>query len=332
MTEIKHRLIPILFACILLLNCSKSNSNQADDTSISPSNYISKLGKGIDATWVETNTGINSYNVKSVIDFKNKGFSHARLRIHLNLNTNYNHLDKVINDCIDNGLIPILACQADSFEVNPTETNLNDFLLFWQTLAERYKNYSHLLSFNLIVEVSGGLSSQPDKLNEAYEKAVSIIRTTNPKRNIFIAPRKLSDPTYLTELVIPTKGNGYILAEWHFYAAGPSKTNPNKLWTTGTAAEKKLITDKIQLAKNWETQTGIKTWVGAWMPGDYNNGDNYTVAEQLVFGGFMSCELSKAYIPFAINADHKFYDATTNQWISSLQPVVIEILNPSNCP
>ena len=34
------------------------------------------------------------------------------------------------------------------------------------------------------------------------------------------------------------------MAEWHFYASGPDKINEKKLWTTGTDAEKKLITDK----------------------------------------------------------------------------------------
>ena len=56
------------------------------------------------------------------------------------------------------------------------------------------------------------------------------------------------------------------MAEWHFYASGPDKINEKKLWTTGTDAEKKLITDKIQTALAWQQQTGIPTWGGAWMP------------------------------------------------------------------
>ena len=46
------------------------------------------------------------------------------------------------------------------------------------------------------------------------------------------------------------------MAEWHFYASGPDKINEKKLWTTGTDAEKKLITDKIQTALAWQQQTG----------------------------------------------------------------------------
>ena len=70
----------------------------------------------------------------------------------------------------------------------------------------------------------------------------------------------------MSELKIPSAHNGYLMAEWHFYASGPDKINEKKLWTTGTDAEKKLITDKIQTALAWQQQTGIPTWVGAWMP------------------------------------------------------------------
>lgn len=44
-----------------------------------------------------------------------------------------------------------------------------------------------------------------------------------------IAPRLRSDPNYLSELVIPSNHNGYIMAEWHFYASGPDKTNERKM-------------------------------------------------------------------------------------------------------
>lgn len=54
-----------------------------------------------------------------------------------------------------------------------------------------------------------------------------------------ISSRMRSDATYLQELTIPTQHNGYLMAEWHFYASGPSKENPRKLWTIGNELEKK---------------------------------------------------------------------------------------------
>ena len=56
---------------------------------------------------------------------------------------------------------------------------------------------------------------------------------------IIISPRLRSDAQYLSELKIPSQANGYLMAEWHFYAAGPSKDNDRKLWTIGT--EKKSL-------------------------------------------------------------------------------------------
>ena len=112
------------------------------------------------------------------------------------------------------------------------------------------------------------------------------------------------------------------MAEWHFYASGPDKSNEKKKWTTGTAEEKKLIQDKIQTAVEWQKQTGIPTWVGAWMPGNYNKGNEYSVNEQVVFASYMRQALTEAGIPFAVNADTKYYQADTNTWISVMQPVV----------
>lgn len=111
------------------------------------------------------------------------------------------------------------------------------------------------------------------------------------------------------------------MAEWHFYAAGPSKTNERKLWTTGTKQERALIQEKIDLALTWQEQTGIPTWVGAWMPGNYNDGNDYTVEEQVVFARFVTQQLTEAAIPFAVNSDTKFYDRETNEWIAEMSPV-----------
>ena len=111
------------------------------------------------------------------------------------------------------------------------------------------------------------------------------------------------------------------MAEWHFYAAGPSKDNDRKLWTIGTENEKKLITDKINYALEWQKKTGIPTWVGAWMPGNYNDGDDYSVEEQVIFADFMTSSLVNAKIPFAVNSDTKFYDRENNDWIDNMQPV-----------
>ena len=115
------------------------------------------------------------------------------------------------------------------------------------------------------------------------------------------------------------------MAEWHFYAAGPSKINDKKRWITGTAEEKQQIKKSINIAVDWQKTTGIYTWVGAWMPGDYNKGDNYSVNEQIEFASFMTQQLDKYGIPFAINADDQFYDYQTENWIPKYKDLLNRI-------
>ncbi len=155
------------------------------------------------------------------------------------------------------------------------------------------------------------------------------IRLTNPSRIILYAPKKISNPEYLTDLRIPESAGDYAMVEWHFYAAGPDSSallpngHPNpKKWTTGTAEEKKFLTDKINLAVNWQNEHNIPTWVGAWMAGNYNKGNYYSIEEQIVFAEFMIQSLETENIPWCINAIHKFYDEVSNQWIDSMVPLL----------
>lgn len=295
---------------------------QSKDQAVLPWQYQTFLGKGLDVTWSEFQKQTRTYSIKQVQEFKKAGVSHVRIRVQDDISTELLALlDMQITDCLKNGIIPVIAYQAHEFKTNPTKENMDHVTEWWSQIAEHFKDASHLVAFDLMIESSDAINKLPDTLNEMYEQTVAAIRKTNPDRIIMISPRLRSDPNYLSELKIPSAHNGYIMAEWHFYASGPDKTNEKKLWTTGTDAEKKLITDKIQTALAWQQQTGIPTWVGAWMPGNYNKGNTYSVEEQTVFAGFMTKALSDAGIPFAVNADTKYYNAAENTWISSMQPV-----------
>lgn len=305
-----------------------NKAEQNTVSSIKPWDYAKKLGRGVDVDWSKTKDGRKYYNEQAVKDFKKAGVSHVRIRIADKADeTLLKGLDAQIKDCIKNGVIPVIAYQADEFKNNPNEKNIKEVIDWWTTVAKRYQNYSPLLSFDLLIEATDALNDKPEKLNEIYERLVTEIRKTNPERIIMISPRLRSDSQYLSELKIPTKHNGYLMAEWHFYAAGPSKTNERKLWTTGTEKEKQLIKEKIEYALKWQKETGIPTWVGAWMPGNYNDENDYSVKEQVAFAQYMTQQLSSAQIPFAVNSDTKFYDREKNKWVEEMQDVFKTIFN-----
>jgi hypothetical protein len=292
-----------------------------------PKQYVELLGKGLDVDWAKTPSGESAYSAVAPQKFRTRGLGHVRIRV--TTETKLSHIDRVVNDSLKAGLVPVLAYQADGFKNDPSDANLAAVVTWWKTAAKRYADISPKLSFDLIVEVTDALNNNQAQLNVLYEKTVAAIRVTNPKRMIFISPRVRSDPANLAELKIPSKANGYLAGEWHFYASGPSKTNAKKLWTTGSEAEKQLIRDKIALAQKWTANTGVPTWVGAWMAGNYNEGDDYTPEEQTVFATFTSCELDRARIPYAVNSDTKFYDRDANVWIDKLAPVLDAIIQPT---
>lgn len=308
------------------VKASGINSNNSKEA-ISPKEYSQILGKGIDVTWAESRKGIENFNSKMVKDFKLSGLKHIRIRVKDYPNQKLlEHIDKVVKECLENDLIPIIAYHGGEFEEKPTKENLDKSVEWWNIVSNYFKNHTHKVSFDLIIEVTDALNKEKDLLNIFYENTTTVIRKTNPTRIILISPVVRSAPEYLKDLKIPTQHNNYLMAEWHFYASGPDKTNENKKWTTGTEEEKELIRAKIRTALAWQKETGIYTWVGAWMAGNYNKGDNYTIDEQIVFANFVTCELTKNKIPFAFNADHKYYDSEKNQWIKKMKPVYDEIL------
>lgn len=321
------RFLSCLLCFLFAINSIAINAAAAEPaidgkTPISPWDYQELLGKGMDVDWCKTNSGRELYASETAADFKEAGISHVRIRVKEDASPALlSLLERQVSDCVSLGLLPVIAYQADELKNDPSDEHLRQTVKWWETVAEHFRDASYFLSFDMLIEVTDALNRQPERLNEIYEELVAAVRKSNPERIVMISPRYRSDPEYLRDLKIPSQANGYLMAEWHFYAAGPSKTNERKLWTTGTPEERRLITNKIAIAAAWQKERNIPTWVGAWMPGNYNDGNDYSVAEQAAFASFMVKSLTDAGIPFAVNADSHFYDREKGSWIPEMRPV-----------
>ncbi len=318
----------------------KTDSNLSDSDifevlPITPRQMVKKMGVGVDATWSEVPKKIADYTQKATKAFADKGFRHIRLRVaEDNVSKVWGYLDNQIKDALKYDMIAIIANQSHTFEDNPTPQNQAAWVKWWKDMAMHYRDYPFELMFDLIVEIaaSSPLSNEPiDRLNEAYEEVVSAIRATggnNKKRIIIFSAHKRSDPKKMDMLKIPSKGGGYLIGEFHEgYASGPKK-DPSKsqYYEFGTQKEIDNITQRVKAAAEWSERTGIPVWEGAWMPGNYNKGDTYSIEEQKRFAKDFVGVLNSYHIPHAINATKKFYDVQTNEW-TRLEPVVDYILS-----
>ena len=330
---------PIMIALVVCLSgCttvdrSTLDADQSGDTQeqiqnqitpISPDEMVRRMGVGVDATWSEVPKKIASYTSEATEAFAQKGFKHIRLRVaEDNASKMWSYLDREIRDALDNGMIPIIANQSATFEEDPTPENQAAWVAWWGEVARHYKDAPYELMFDLIVEIAArsSLSEEPiNQLNMAYEQAVHAIRSGgghSDKRIIIFSAHKRSDPNKMEMLKIPSEGNGYLIGEFHEgYASGPSKEmeSPHYYMDGTTAAELESIEQRVKAAVAWSEKTGIPVWEGAWMPGNYNKGDDYSIAEQKQFAKDFVGVLKRYQIPHAVNATKKFYDIETKSW------------------
>ena len=97
----------------------------------------------MDVDWSKTNQGRKYYNRQSAVVNAAAGLSNVRLR-------NANKVDqelfeghaRQIRDCLDNGIIPIIAYQADAFKNDPSDKNIENVVTWWSEVAEHYQDKS----------------------------------------------------------------------------------------------------------------------------------------------------------------------------------------------
>lgn len=320
------------------------------DAPIEPWDMKAMLGRGFDVRWAEFTSDINCYTLKQMQDFAAKGFKNVRIRTNQKIPVVSEQptealrvlIKSRIDDALSCNMIPVLALNTDDFETTYENYNSNQPAIvsdptkitdamkrdsiWWATLADWYKAYSHKLVFNINIEWTGAVKKDTAMMNKYYEVVTPGIRKTNPTRIILYPPGNISDPFYLDYMRIPKSAGHYVMAEWHLYAAGPGDAG-NKTWTTGTPEEKQPIIDKMNAGKAWETKTNIPTWVGAWMAGNANKGNTFTAARQADFAAFMVSEFTRINSPWSINANHLYYDCSSNNWIDSMK-VVLDVLSP----
>ena len=313
-----------LIASALLIS---SGSVIAAEPPLTAAHYAQQLGVGMDVDWARTERGIREFDPLVVRDFRQKGITHVRIRVAGEpTEARLIHLRKLVEACEQYGVIPIVAYQADEYKTDPSPDNEKEVVNWWIAVAHYFAQSSPLLGFDLIYEPADKLNHSLSSLNRVYEKTVKSIHQIDAQRMIFIAPRLRAAPEELASLKLPAHSQNYLLAEWHIFPWGPLKNNGKYPWTSGTAAEKTAIRNRINIALRWQQKTGHISWVGGWTVGETIK--STPTASQLAFATFMACELQKAKIPYAINADYQFYDGEEGAWRPVFEPLLQTMITP----
>ncbi len=151
-------------------------------------------------------------------------------------------------------------------------------------------------------------------LNNLYKILYSKIRKIDSKRILVFTPSHSSSAKYLKDLWLPN--DRYIMVEWHMFAGGMKKRFFKKYEIKrGLQKQFEYIKKYIKIAKDFEKEKHIYTWVGAIRFNNYlkHNKTLYPKELELKFAKFFVNELKTNNIPFAVNADTHYFDIKTKK-------------------
>lgn len=335
-------LLALLSALLLLHRPAGPPAAQAPSWPTAAS-YIAGLRVGINVDWLSYRWVTRLYlywrsrGVSIPALFREKGFDHVRIRVSIDVVGNETALRlvrTVVEDCLTANITPIIVYTAPELRSNPLSPSAQrHFLEWWRTLAEALRGEPPRLAYELLVETSGGLRDKPRLVNRLYNEAIAEIRRIDPHRVVIVtAPANRSSPFSLPLLRLPR--DPWLAAEWHIYAGGP-RPGPHPVYNAT------LIREAAAFAANWSRETGIPVWMGAWRPNNYPRAAGrhaprlpdgapaglFPVDEVLGFTRLMVKTLCSEGIPFAVNADTKFFDYQGLRWYPSQEPLLRIILS-----
>lgn len=324
----------------------------AEDKPILPRRYQKLIGPGFATNWFKTAEPMKKYSEQNIIDVQAKNFTNLRLRCRADLYsydytaTNFTwflgNLSTVVDHCINNKVIPIISWIHHHAEACASENDRIAYVAWWTAVAQKLKDKHYKLSFNLFTELGidecgescgESLRRNTSKYNKWTSDVVAAIRATGGKNSeriiILGSPGKTAkDLDKIDETIY--QNDSYMMAEWHIYASGPNKkTGGQKFWKgDGIPDGRQNVRNAIQEATDFTENTGLLTYLGAWMPQD-NKGGDLTEEEVINFARFFVSELCNVTMPWSLNVLDRYYDTKEKKWLTEKQKIKGRSLNMS---
>ena len=227
------------------------------------------------------------------------------------INSNYlNRVEEVIQWSLNEGLITILDFHGATLKTeflytfspktkwanyytNPTsakrKADNEKFRAIWTQIADRFKQYSENLIFEVVNEPYFWLDANDmDTLNSDI---INIIRNTGSKnttRNIIISgggENSYESPLQINDTILAI--DNYLIPTFHYYLPRDftaSSAQEHNTFTWGSNTEKQSVDAHFNLVKNWATSKNVPVFLGEF-GADNENGINYSSNTLGSFGG-----------------------------------------------
>lgn len=126
----------------------------------------------------------------------------------------FERVDWALDQAAEKGLSIIVDFHHYEEIMKEPDAHEDRFLGIWKQIAERYKNRPESVIFELLNEPNGNLHA--DILNRLVNKAIPIIRATNPTRRIIVDGYFWAAADWLDKLELPPNDQN-VIASFHMY-------------------------------------------------------------------------------------------------------------------
>lgn len=321
----------LIFLFTLSLNsCRTTNEVSNDNTfqTISPKKMAKRMGKGINlGNTLEAPTE-GQWAIKTqeyfFDDFKKMGFQNVRIPVKWGSLTAekapftidedwLNRVETVVDWALERDFVVIINAHHEKWLLeNYNEKNLQRFEAIWTQIAERFKDKSENLVFEIINEPYFDLSAvEVDAINF---RVLPIIRKTNPTRIVLITGGG-KNATDAPQQMLRIPKDDYLMAYFHYYK--PFKfTNKNGNRSWGKPKDKAEVRKDFQQVVDWAFDNNIPLYLG-----EFACSNRPKRGQRLEYYAYISDLCDEFDIPFSVwensmkgKADMGFYNRKERTW------------------
>jgi len=196
-------------------------------------------------------------------------------------------------------------------------------LAFWSQVAPRYQDAPNNVMFEILNEPNRALT--PQVWNDLLKEALTVIRKTNPTRNVIIGPASWNSIRYLDKLELPAEDH-HIIVTVHYYepmrfthqgASWVEETSKLSGITWGTDEDKQRVDKDFAGVEAWSKKEGRPIFLGEF--GAYDKADLDSRVRYISYVARAAERLGWAWAYWQFDSDFIAYDMEKDDWV---QPIL----------
>jgi endoglucanase len=238
---------------------------------------------------------------------------------------------KTMDWVVDNAIANDLTVIIDEHDYEPCGKNADycrtKLLAFWEQVAARYKDAPNNVIFEILNEPNSAITV--DGWNSLLSEALSVIRRTNPERNVVIGPAFWNGFNRLDTLRLPADDH-HIIATVHYYA--PHRfTHQGAYWsketmnlsgiTWGTDAEKQTVIQDFDGVQAWSKANNRPILLG-----EFGAYDKAGMEDRVRYDSFIARtaeSMGWAWTYWQFDADFVVWSMDKNDWVAPIHNALI---------